>query len=61
MKIQMWLTVDSAEVRAKLKALGFEASSQVEGAKYLVGNLPAGQLGALSKLTEVKFASLAKQ
>jgi hypothetical protein len=56
-KVQIWLTNDTPEARAELKALGFV---QAPDSKAPVGEIPVSQLEALGTLTEVKFVGLAK-
>jgi Ca-activated chloride channel family protein len=58
-KIQIWLSHNTPEALAQLKALGFEQQTG-KGEKFLTGAIPVAQLEALSKLTEVKFVGLAK-
>ena len=60
LKIQVWLTGDTPDVLAQLKALGFELVDHGKAEKSVVGKLPVSQLQALSRLAEVKFASLAR-
>jgi hypothetical protein len=60
-KIQIWLTHDTPETLAQLRALGFELSEQESGKNYVIGKLLASQLEALSQSSEVKFAGLARR
>jgi hypothetical protein len=58
LKIRIWLTHDTANVRAQLAALGIELATQRSGGQYLTGKIAMEKLEALAKMPEVKFVSL---
>ncbi len=58
LKIRIWLTHDTAKVRAQLAALGIELAAQRSGEQYLAGTIAMEKLEVLAKMPEVKFVSL---
>jgi len=59
--VQIWLTVDSANAREQLRALGFELGKDHPSQKMLAGNLAIDKLEALAKLDLVQFISLERR
>ena len=56
-EVQVWLTDKSDEVRAQLKALGFEVMLDPKSSKLIIGRVAIEKLEALAKLKFVRYVS----
>jgi Ca-activated chloride channel homolog len=56
-EIQVWLTVKSDAVMARLKQLGFEVIAEPKTVKLIIGRLALDKLVALAQLSEVRYVA----
>jgi hypothetical protein len=54
-EIQVWLTVKSDALMARLKSLGFEVVADPKSAKLVIGRIALDKLAALAELGEVRY------
>ncbi|HKQ08551.1 MAG TPA: VIT and VWA domain-containing protein [Blastocatellia bacterium] len=54
-EIQVWLTVKSDALMARLKSLGFEVVADPKSAKLIIGRIALDKLAALAELGEVRY------